>query len=75
MYRITILFVISCALKHFQNATMATRIKSIEITTANLVGEKTHLMAEVDKLRDQRARLEQVCTDFLFGRCKQIKQR
>ncbi len=41
---------------------MGTRIKSIEITTANLVGEKTHLMAEVDKLRDQRARLEQVGT-------------
>ena len=42
---------------------MGTQIKSLETTTSNLMGDKHHLVAEVDKLRDQRSRLEQVIVD------------
>ena len=39
---------------------MGTQIKGLETTASNLTGDKHHLVAEVDKLRDQRSRLEKV---------------
>ena len=51
---ITLLF------SYLQNASQATQIKSLETTIANLMGDKHHLVGDVDKLRDQRSRLEQV---------------
>ena len=45
---------------YLQNASQATQIKSLETTIANLMGDKHHLVGDVDKLRDQRSRLEQV---------------